>query len=268
MNDKQKLELFTKDNIRKKLHKKEYFYSIEDVISTLTNSNNPKEYIKKIRNNDAFLDKNWNKLVTSISIKEPSGKKTRVNCANLESILRIIGSLPSKKLDDFKLWIAKLAAERIKESDNPELTIHRTIELYRDKGYDKDWIENRIHSIGTREKLIGEWGERGVKKNREYSILTAEISRATFGISPTDYKKHKNLKKENLRDHMTSLELIFSILGETASLEIARNMNAQGFDKNREAARQGGKIAGNARHELEDKLGKSIKSSKNYLNKK
>lgn len=188
-----------------------------------------------------------------------------MNCANTEGIFRIIQSIPSPKAEPFKRWLAKVGYERIQEIEDPELATKRTRALYEAKGYPADWIEKRMRGIAVREQLEGEWKDRGVQPGKEYAILTAEISKATFGITPAEYKEKKRLKRENLRDHMNDLELIFTMLGEASTTEIARNKNAQGFDQNRTAARKGGKIAGDARKKLEVESGKPVVSEENYL---
>lgn len=188
-----------------------------------------------------------------------------MNCANSESLLRIIQSIPSPKAEPFKLWLAKIGAERLAEIENPELATQRTRELYKLKGYPDDWIEKRMRSIAIREELTEEWSKRGIKEKMEYAILTAEISKAAFGLTPKEYKEVKGLKSQNLRDHMTDLELIFSMLGEASTKEIAVNTDTQGFDENKKAARAGGKIAGDARKQLELKSGKSVVTGDNFL---
>ena len=196
---------------------------------------------------------------------DTSGGKQSLNCANTEGIFRIIQSIPSSKAEPFKRWLAKIGYERIKEIEDPELATKRTQALYKAKGYPDDWIEKRMRGIAIREKLTNEWEQRGVKEQREYAILTAEISEATFGIKPSEHKNLKNLKSENLRDHMTDLELIFTMLGEASTTEIAIQQNSQGFQENKESARAGGTIAGNARKELETKSGKQVLNSTNFL---
>ncbi len=188
-----------------------------------------------------------------------------MGCANAQGLLRIIQSIPSPKAEPFKLWLAKVGADRLEEIENPELATQRTRELYKLKGYPDDWIEKRMRSIAIREELTEEWITRGVKEQIEYAILTAEISKATFGLTPSDYKKLKGLKSQNLRDHMTDLELIFSMLGEASTTEIVKTQNPKGFVQNKKAARQGGAVAGNARRELESRTGKKVVSRENYL---
>lgn len=186
-------------------------------------------------------------------------------CANTEGIFRIIQSIPSPKAEPFKRWLAKVGYERIQEIEDPELASKRARAIYKAKGYPDNWIEKRMRSIAIREELTDEWRQRGIDEQKDYAILTAEISKAAFGMTPSEDKQHKNLKRENLRDHMTDLELIFSMLGEASTTEIARNKDAQGFDENHDAALEGGSVAGNARKELESKSGRSVISKDNYL---
>ncbi|EKD93172.1 MAG: hypothetical protein ACD_28C00221G0005, partial [uncultured bacterium] len=193
------------------------------------------------------------------------GKKYLTEAANAEGAFRIIQSIPSPKAEPFKRWLAKVGYERVQEIENPELASQRARALYKAKGYPDAWIEKRMRSIAIREELTEEWQERGVKEDREYSILTAEISKATFGLTPSEYKRVKGLKRENLRDHMNDLELIFSMLGEASTTELTRTRDTQGFDENKEAAKDGGKIAGNARKALEAKSGKKVVSKEKFL---
>ncbi len=258
-----KLAIFEGKQIRKTLHKEEWWFVIEDIVAVLTNSVQPKGYIKDMRRRDKELSKGWGQIATPLEI-ETSGGVQKLNCANTEGIFRIIQSIPSPKAEPFKLWLAQVGYDRVKEIENPELASQRAREIYKAKGYSENWIEKRMRSIAIREELTGEWGQRGIK-DREYGILTAEISRATFGMAPNEYKKYKNLKRENLRDHMTDLELIFSMLGEASTTEIARKNNAKGFVQNKQAAKAGGEVAGRARKDLESKTSKSIISKENYL---
>jgi hypothetical protein len=193
------------------------------------------------------------------------GKMYMTDVVNTENAFRIIQSIPSPKAEPFKRWLAKIGYERIQEIEDPELATKRTRALYKAKGYPDDWIEKRMRSIAIREELTDEWNDRGVKEQKDYAILTAEISKAAFGITPSEYKKIKGLKRQNLRDHMNDLELIFSMLGEAATTEITRNRDTQGFDENKQAAIEGGSVAGTARKELESKSGKKVVSGKNYL---
>ena len=260
------IKLFESKQIRSAWNEAEekWYFSVQDVIEVLTDSTDPKQYIKKMRKRDPELAKGWVQFVPTLWIDTPGGKQ-KMNCANSESLLRIIQSIPSPKAEPFKLWLAKIGAERLAEIENPELATQRTRELYKLKGYPDDWIEKRMRSIAIREELTEEWSKRGIKEKMEYAILTAEISKAAFGLTPKEYKEVKGLKSQNLRDHMTDLELIFSMLGEASTKEIAVNTDTQGFDENKKAARAGGKIAGDARKQLELKSGKSVVTGDNFL---
>jgi DNA-damage-inducible protein D len=241
-----------------------WYFAVADVVQVLTDTPNPSDYIKKMRKRDEELLKGWGQFVTPLYV-ETAGGKQQINCANAKGLLRIIQSIPSPKAEPFKLWLAQVGSDRLDEIENPELATQRTRELYKLKGYPDDWIEKRMRSIAIREELTGEWKNRGIKEHREYSILTAEISKATFGLNPSEYKKFKKLKRENLRDHMTDLELIFSMLGEASTTAIVKTKDPKGFVENRIVAKQGGKIAGDARKALEVKTGQKVITSENYL---
>ncbi|MDD4148680.1 MAG: Bro-N domain-containing protein [Bacteroidales bacterium] len=241
-----------------------WYFVVADVVQVLTDTPNPTDYMKKMRKRDEQLSQGWGQIVTPLSV-ETAGGKQKLNCANAQGLLRIIQSIPSPKAEPFKLWLAKVGSERLEEIENPELATQRTREIYKLKGYPDDWIEKRMRSIAIREELTDEWKNRGIKEHIEYSILTAEISKATFGLTPSEYKKLKGIKSQNLRDHMTDLELIFSMLGEASTKEIVVNTNPLGFIENKKAAKAGGKIAGDARKKLEIKSGKKVVSTKNYL---
>jgi hypothetical protein len=241
-----------------------WYFVVADVIQVMTDSQNPTDYIKKMRKRDEQLSQGWGQIVTPLLV-ETAGGKQKINCANAQGLLRIIQSIPSSKAEPFKLWLAKVGAERLEEIENPELATQRSREIYKLKGYPDDWIEKRMRSIAIREELTDEWKNRGIKEQIEYSILTAEISKATFGLTPSEYKCLKGLKSQNLRDHMTDLELIFSMLGEASTKEIVVNTNPLGFIENKKAAKAGGKIAGDARKQLEIKSGKKVVSKENYL---
>jgi len=264
MNETTKIAIFKGQKVRKTIHNFEWWFSITDVVTALTDSINSADYIKKMRLRDKELSKGWGQIVTPLSIKTTGGTQ-KVNCANTEGVFRIIQSIPSPKAEPFKRWLARVGYERIQEIEDPELATKRTRALYKAKGYSDDWIEKRMRGIQVREQLTNEWKNREVGGDREYAILTAEISQATFGMTPSQYKKFKNLKRENLRDHMSDLELIFSMLGEASTTEIAKNKNAQGFIQNKTVAKQGGTVAGNARKELERKSGKRVSAKQNYL---
>lgn len=260
------LKLFDSKSIRTVWNEKDqkWYFAIIDVVSVLTDSENPSDYLKKIRKRDTELSKGWGQIVTPL-IVETAGGKQKLNCANAQGLLRIIQSIPSPKAEPFKLWLAQVGSERLEEIENPEIATQRTRAIYKLKGYSDDWIEKRMRSIAIREELTSEWKNRGVKEQIEYAILTAEISHATFGLTPAEYKKLKGIKSQNLRDHMTDLELIFSMLGEASTTAIVKTKNPVGFTENKVVARQGGKIAGDARKALELKTGQKIVSTTNYL---
>ncbi|MBS1942255.1 MAG: Bro-N domain-containing protein, partial [Bacteroidetes bacterium] len=239
-------------------------FVIADVVAALTDSKDVTQYIHKLRQRDPELAKGWVQIVHPL-IVPTSGGAQKINCANTEGLFRIIQSISSPKAEPFKRWLAKVGYERVQEIEDPELASKRTRALYKAKGYSDDWIEKRMRSIAIRDELTDEWKKRGVKEQREYAILTAEISDATFGMTPSEYARFKQLKRENLRDHMTDLELIFSMLGEAATTEITRNRDAQGFPENKQAARTGGAVAGKARKDLERKSGRKVVTSGNYL---
>ena len=234
-----------------------------DVISVLTDSVQPDGYIKDMRRRDPELSKGWGQIATPLSI-DTAGGPQKVLCANTEGIFRIIQSVPSPKAEPFKRWLAKVGYERIQEIENPELATKRTRTLYKLKGYPDSWIEKRMRGIAIREELTDEWQKRGAARQRDYEILTAEISKATFGVVPSEYKKLKGLRRENLRDHMNDLELIFTMLGERATTEIHRDEDSQGIPKLKADAKTGGGIAGGARKQLEKRLGRTIISKKNF----
>ncbi len=264
MQNDTKIAIFKGNKIRKTIHNNEWWFVIIDVVAVLTDSTQPDGYLKDMRRRDPELAKGWGQIATPLLI-ETQGGKQKMNCANTEGIFRIIQSIPSPKAEPFKRWLAKVGYERIQEIEDPELATKRTRALYKAKGYSDDWIEKRMRGIAIREELTEEWQDRGIQEQKDYAILTAEISKATFGMTPSQYKKYKDLQRENLRDHMTDLELIFSMLGEASTVEIARNKDAQGFDQNKEVARQGGSVAGRARKDLEKKSGKKVVSKQNYL---
>ena len=263
------IAVFQETAIRRVWHNEEWWFSVVDVVSVLTDSADPRQYIKKMRSRDAGLDANWGTTCTPLVLKATDSKMRETNCANTEGLFRIIQSIPSPKAEPFKRWLAQVGYERVKEIENPELASARARELYQAKGYPQAWIEKRLRSISVRGELTDEWKTRGVAEGKEYSILTAEIARATFGITPTEHSKLKSLDVvktgNNLRDHMTDLELIFTMLGEASTTEIARRSDSQGFNENHVSAKEGGKIAGNARKALEAKTGKKVVSKANYL---
>lgn len=261
----EKLAIFKGKEIRRTIHNNEWWFAVADVIEVLTDSLDIRQYVKKMRSRDPELNANWGTICTPVQLTAADGKKHKTNCANTEGIFRIIQSIPSPKAEPFKRWLAKVGYERVQEIEDPELGTQRTRELYRAKGYSDDWIEKRMRGIAIRAELTDEWKNRDVGGSREYAMLTAEISKATFGMTPSEYKELKQLDRENLRDHMTDLELIFSMLGEASTTEITKTQDTQGFDENRVAAHKGGKIAGDARVKLEEETGKSVVSNENYL---
>jgi DNA-damage-inducible protein D len=258
-----KIALFKKKEIRKTIHNGEWYFVIVDIIEALTDSTNPSGYLKDLRRRDIEVEKGWGQIATPLSIMTAGGLQ-KIVCANTEGIFRIIQSIPSSKAEPFKRWLAKTGYERIQEIENPELATKRTRILYKLKGYPDDWIEKRIRGIAIREELTDEWKNRGAQEQRDFEILTAEISKATFGVTPHEYKKLKGLQKENLRDHMDDFELIFTMLGERSTTEIHRNENSKGIPKLKQDAQIGGNIAGGARKQLEKKLKRSIVSEKNF----
>ena len=245
-----------------------WYFSIQDVVEILTDSSDVKQYVKRMLSRDEQLKLNWGTICTPLEMMAADGKKRKIQAADLKGIFRIIQSIPSPKAEPFKRWLAQVGSERIEEIENPEIATQRTRELYKLKGYPDDWIEKRMRSIAIREELTDEWKNHGVKENVEYAILTAEISKATFGLTPAEYKQIKGLKSQNLRDHFNDLELIFSMLGEASTTAIVRTQNPKGFVQNKQAARQGGKIAGDARKALELKTGESVVSENNFLPEK
>lgn len=262
------VKLFESKQIRSEWNETEqkWYFAIIDVVEILTESNNPRRYwsdLKRKLNKEGFSQ--LYEIIVQLKMISSDGKKYITDCADAKGLLRIIQSIPSPKAEPFKQWLAQVGSDRLDEIENPELATQRTRELYKLKGYPDDWIEKRMRSIAIREELTEEWKSRGVKEQIEFAILTAEISKATFGLTPSEYKKIKGLKSQNLRDHMTDLELIFSMLGEASTTKVTRAKNAKGFIQNKDAARIGGKIAGNALKELEKESGEKVITSENYL---
>jgi hypothetical protein len=259
------IAVFKGKEIRKIIHNNEWWLSVVDVCGVLTDSADAGAYWRKLKQR---LSEEGSEVVTfchGLKLEAPDGKLRETDCANTEGIFRIIQSIPSPKAEPFKRWLAKVGYERVQEIENPELGSQRVRTLYKAKGYSDAWIEKRMRSIAIREELTDEWKKRDVKEKREYAILTSEIAQAAFGITPEQHKQLKGLERQNLRDHMTDLELIFSMLGEAATTEITRVDNAQGFDESKRSARKGGEVAGKARKDLEEKTGKRVVSGENYL---
>lgn len=243
-----------------------WWYAVVDVIEALTDSNKPRNYWYDLKRREkAKSGIELSAICRQFKLKAANNRFYNTDCATIEGMLRIIQSVPSPKAEPFKRWLAEVGAEWLEEIDNPELAAERLRQIYQVKGYSDDWIDRRLQSIVTRNELTDEWQTRQVREGREIAILTAEIAKATFGMTPSEHKKLKQLKRENLRDHMTGLELAFTILGEAATTEITRQEDAQGFTENQTAARKGGRIAGNARRELEAETGKPVVSRTNYL---
>jgi hypothetical protein len=260
-----KISLFQGKKIRKTIYHQEWWFSILDIIKILTDSPQPKTYWAKMKERDMALSQPfpfWEQL----KMAAEDGKMRETDSTNTEGVLRIIQSIPSPKAEPLKRWLAKVGYERIQEIDNPELATKRTRLLYKLKGYPEDWIEKRMRGIAIREDLTDEWQKRGAQRNKDYEILTAEISQAAFGLKPSEYKKVKGLKSENLRDHMDDFELILTMLGERTTTEIHRSNDSVGMVKLKDDARIGGSIAGSARKQIEKKIGRSIVSDNNFLN--
>lgn len=241
----------------------EWYFSVQDVIAVLTDSKDPKQYIKKMRTRDPELNSNWGTICTPVQMVAADGKKRKVQAANTEGILRIIQSIPSPKAEPFKLWLAQVGRERIEETIDPEQAIDRALETYLKKGYTEDWVHQRILSIRVRNELTAEWQARGVEQGKEYAILTDEITKAWSGMTTRQYKNLKGLKKENLRDNMSTTEIILNMLAETSTRDISAAEKPQGFSESMKIARQGGEVAGIARKALEERTGAPVITSKN-----
>ncbi len=263
-----KIALFKGKQIRKILYQKEWWFSVIDVVSALTDSVNARDYWFKMKMRVKKEDgTQLSTFCRQLKMESSDGKKYETDCADTEGIFRIIQSIPSPKAEPFKRWLAKVGYERVQEIENPELATKRTRLLYKLKGYPDDWIEKRMRGIAIREELTDEWQKRGAQEDKDYEILTAEISKATFGVTPSQYKRLKGLKRENLRDHMDDFELIFTMLGERSTTEIHRQEDSKGVPKLKQDANRGGKISGNARKALEKELNRSVVSKKNFLQK-
>ncbi len=265
------IKLFQDRRIRSAWNEEQeqWYFSIEDVVAALTDSVDPKQYIKRMRSRDNQLHVNWGTICTQVEMIANDGKRRKVMAADIKSLFRIIQSIPSPKAEPFKQWLAQVGYDRILEIENPELAQERMKILYEQKGYPKDWIDKRMRGIAIRQNLTDEWKKRGITEEREFAILTAEISRATFGMTPSEYKDFKGLtgKNQNLRDHMDDLELIFTMLGERVTTEISQKEEPETFAANKQVAKRGGKVAGVARRETEKELGRSVVSPQNYLPK-
>ena len=264
-----KIVVFGAKKIRRIWHEEQWFFSVVDIIAALTDSDAPSKYWTAMKRREKETSGfELSTICRQLKMLSADGKSYKTDAVNTQSAFRVIQSIPSSKAEPFKQWLAKVGYERVQEIENPELAQQRMKELYRQKGYPVDWIEKRVRGIAVRDELTDEWKNRGIRTDNEFAILTSEISHATFGLTPAEYKKLKGLRRENLRDHMSDLELIFTMLGEAATTEIARNKDAKGFKKNKQAAREGGAVAGSARRQLEAKSGRKVVTSANYLTEK
>ena len=263
--DNEELEFFFDDKVRKVWHKQqeEWYMSVSDVVSVLTDSKDVKQYIKKMRSRDPELNSNWGTICTPIQMTAQDGKKRRVNAANIQGILRIIQSIPSKKAEPFKLWLAQVGKERLDEIADPELAFERMIRTYRQKGYSEKWIERRLEAIDHRKALTATWDEAGIKSGQQYAALTDTLTHEWSGKHVKEYKAFKGLHKENLRDNMTDIELALNQLAEISATLIAKAQKPNGYSETKQTVVEGGSIAGNARKELEGKLGHSVISPLN-----
>jgi len=268
-----KIAIFRNKEIRRQLHSGEWWFVINDVVVALTDSEDPAQYLHNLRNREEELSMLFEtvekgvvqiELPLALPFNTPGGKQQML-AWNTEGIFRLVQSIPSKKAEPFKRWLARVGYERVQEIENPELAQKRMKALYRAKGYPEQWIERRARGIAIRQELTDEWDKRGVTTELDYAILTSEISKATFGITPSEYKKIKGLKRENLRDHMGDIELLFTQLGEAATTEIARSDDVYGMTGNRNAAQRGGAVAGHARKQLEHETGRPVVKGTNYL---
>ena len=265
MDENNSIQLFEDRKIRTAWdeEKEEWYFSVQDVVAVLSESTDPKQYIKKMRARDPQLSANWGTICTPVQMLAADGKQRKVQAANTEGILRIIQSIPSPKAEPFRLWLAAVGRERIEETIDPEQAIDRALETYQKKGYDADWIHQRILSIRVRNELTAEWQARGVEKGREYAILTDEITKAWSGMTTRQYKNLKGLKKENLRDNMSTLEIVLNMLAETTTTELSKVHQPEGFEESRIVARRGGKVAGDARRAIEADTGRPAVTAEN-----
>ncbi|MBI2664698.1 Bro-N domain-containing protein [Candidatus Woesearchaeota archaeon] len=260
------LVVFQGEKIRRTWHDEQWYFSVIDVVRVLTDSADAKDYWYRLKRRE--IESGGVELSTfcrQLKLPSTDGKQYETDCANTESMFRIIQSIPSKKAEPFKRWLAKAGYDRVQEIENPELAQKRMKELFKSKGYSDEWVEKRVRGIAIRDELTDEWGKRGVQTEKEYAILTAEISEATFGMTPSEYKKFKGLQKQNLRDHMDDIELILTMLGEATTTRFTRERNSKEFPTLKIDAKDGGDVAGSTRKNIEQKLGKSVVSSDNFL---
>lgn len=259
------IQLFENKKIRTAWNEKkeEWYFSIADIVEVLTDSNDVKQYIKKMRTRDAELNSKWGTICTPVEMIANDGKIRKIQAADTKGVLRIIQSIPSPKAEPFKLWLAQVGAERIDETIDPELTINRALETYLKKGYTPEWINQRLQALQVRKELTDEWNNRGVKNGIEYAILTDEITKAWSGMTTKKYKSLKGLTKENLRDNMSTLELVLNMLAEATTTEFSKKLKPDSFAESREIAKKGGKVAGDARKSIEATTNKPVITSKN-----
>jgi len=267
MEEKNKLVVFQDKKIRRIWHNDEWYFSVVDVVSILTESPTPRQYWGKVKERE-FIALQLSPIWVQLKLLAPDGKMRLTDVANTKSLFRIIQSIPSKKAEPFKQWLAQVGYERIEEIENPELGQDRIKEYYELKGYPKEWIDKRLRGIAIRQELTDEWKNREIKTKKEFAILTNEISKATFGKTVVEYKQFKQLQKQNLRDHMTDWELILTMFGEKATTDITKERNSKGFKECKDSANKGGNIAKRARKDLEKNLNKSVISKDNFLPKK
>lgn len=262
------LALFQGPKIRKIWHSEEWWFSVIDVIAFLTDSERPRKYwgdLKRRLTDEGFSE--LSEKIGQLKLEATDGKMRSTDCANTETLLRIIQTIPSKKVEPLKRWLATVGQERIAEIADPELAQQRMKEIYEKKGYSKAWIDKRIRGISVRQDLTDEWGQRGVSGNRDYAILTNEIMQGTFGMTVGAYKDYKNLNNHNLRDHMTDLELILTMLGEATTTTLTRTRDSKGLSSLQRDAKDGGNVAGRTKADIESKTGSNVSSSQNYLRK-
>jgi hypothetical protein len=259
------ISIFEGKEVRRSWYENQWYFSVADVVRVLTDSADVKQYIKKMRTRDLELSVNWGTFCTPLDVISKDGKVRQETMSHLQGIFRIIQSIPSKKAEPFKVWLARVGQERIAEIQNPELAAQRARSLYRAKGYPEAWIEKRMRGIEVRETLTNEWQKRGAKKGVEYAILTNDILTGTFGMKAEEYKKFKGLKREDLRDHMDDMEIILTMLGEATTTRFSRDRDSMGFPDLRKDAKDGGSVAGRTRKDIELRSGKKVATRKNYL---
>jgi DNA-damage-inducible protein D len=267
MEHNNKIAIFQEKSIRRTWHDDQWYFSVVDVIEVLTESPRARKYWNALKTK--LISEGYSELshnVGQLKMQSADGKNYKTDAANTEGVLRIIMSIPSPKAEPFKLWLAQVGKERIEEIENPEIGFERLKEIYKAKGYSDEWIDARLRSIDVRKQLTDEWKGRGVQEGLEYSILTSEISKATFGMTPSQYQKHKGLERQNLRDHMTDLELIFTMLGEVSTKMSAKEKDAQGFEENKDAAIDGGTAAGKALDVYEKQSNRKVVTKDNFIN--